>query len=193
MSAIWSGEPCISARARSSGRRRSRIGRSSSWIAPRRSDSTFWKSASRIRTRSTSRPFGLKPLNGHRRHDLRRVRPEPELERGRRRGQGRGARLSQALHRFRGRSRQPVRLRTDVLRSRRDAAPRQAGASRSSGIGRSGRCRLAAAYAKDRGIKLAIEPLNRFETDLINTVDQGLRLVDDIGRPMSGCCSTRSI
>ena len=30
-------------------------------------------------------------------------------------------------------------------------------------------------------IKLAIEPLNRFETDLVNTVGQGLRLIDDIG------------
>jgi D-psicose/D-tagatose/L-ribulose 3-epimerase len=41
--------------------------------------------------------------------------------------------------------------------------------------------RLAAEYAGDRGIKLAIEPLNRFETDLVNTVDQGLRLVEDTG------------
>jgi D-psicose/D-tagatose/L-ribulose 3-epimerase len=39
----------------------------------------------------------------------------------------------------------------------------------------------AAAYASERGVKLAIEPLNRFETDLVNTVDQGLRLIDDIG------------
>jgi D-psicose/D-tagatose/L-ribulose 3-epimerase len=49
-----------------------------------------------------------------------------------------------------------------------------------------GSLRLAAAYAKDRGIKLAIEPLNRFETDLINTVDQGLRLVGDIAAPNVG-------
>jgi D-psicose/D-tagatose/L-ribulose 3-epimerase len=49
-----------------------------------------------------------------------------------------------------------------------------------------GSLRVAAAYAKDRGIQLAIEPLNRFETDLINTVDQGLRLVDDIGAPNVG-------
>ena len=39
----------------------------------------------------------------------------------------------------------------------------------------------AAAYAAKRGVKLAIEPLNRFETDLVNTVDQGLRLVADVG------------
>jgi D-psicose/D-tagatose/L-ribulose 3-epimerase len=49
-----------------------------------------------------------------------------------------------------------------------------------------GSLRVAAAYAADLGIKLAIEPLNRFETDLINTVDQGLRLVDDIGAPNVG-------
>jgi D-psicose/D-tagatose/L-ribulose 3-epimerase len=39
---------------------------------------------------------------------------------------------------------------------------------------------VAAAYAAERSVKLAIEPLNRFETDLINTVDQGLRMVDEI-------------
>ena len=49
-----------------------------------------------------------------------------------------------------------------------------------------GSLRLAAAYANERGIKLAIEPLNRFETDLVNTVDQGLRLVDDIAAPNVG-------
>jgi D-psicose/D-tagatose/L-ribulose 3-epimerase len=49
-----------------------------------------------------------------------------------------------------------------------------------------GSLRAAAAYAQDRGVKLAIEPLNRFETDLVNTVDQGLRLVDDIGAPNLG-------
>jgi D-psicose/D-tagatose/L-ribulose 3-epimerase len=38
-----------------------------------------------------------------------------------------------------------------------------------------------AEYASRRGVKLAIEPLNRFETDLVNTVDQGLRLIGDIG------------
>ena len=39
----------------------------------------------------------------------------------------------------------------------------------------------AAAYANSHSVKLAIEPLNRFETDLVNTVDQGLRMVRDIG------------
>lgn len=39
----------------------------------------------------------------------------------------------------------------------------------------------AAAYAKDKGVRLAIEPLNRFETDFINTVEQGCELIDRIG------------
>jgi D-psicose/D-tagatose/L-ribulose 3-epimerase len=39
----------------------------------------------------------------------------------------------------------------------------------------------AASYAAERSIKLAIEPLNRFETDLVNTVDQGIKMVDDVG------------
>jgi D-psicose/D-tagatose/L-ribulose 3-epimerase len=39
----------------------------------------------------------------------------------------------------------------------------------------------AASYATERSVKLAIEPLNRFETDLVNTVDQGIKMVDDVG------------
>ena len=39
----------------------------------------------------------------------------------------------------------------------------------------------AAEYANSKGIKLAVEPLNRFETDLINTVDQGLQLIERVG------------
>ena len=39
----------------------------------------------------------------------------------------------------------------------------------------------AASYAVERSIKLAIEPLNQFETDLVNTVDQGMKMVDDVG------------
>lgn len=35
--------------------------------------------------------------------------------------------------------------------------------------------------AKDHGVKLAVEPLNRFETDLINTAEQCKRLLDEIG------------
>lgn len=41
--------------------------------------------------------------------------------------------------------------------------------------------KIVAAYAKEKGIRLAIEPLNRFETDFINTVDQALELIDRIG------------
>lgn len=37
-----------------------------------------------------------------------------------------------------------------------------------------------AVYAKSKGIKLAIEPLNRFETDYINTVSQAMVLLNDI-------------
>ena len=46
--------------------------------------------------------------------------------------------------------------------------------------------REAADYAKDKGVRLGIEPLNRFETDFINTVDQGLELIDRIGRDNVG-------
>jgi D-psicose/D-tagatose/L-ribulose 3-epimerase len=35
-------------------------------------------------------------------------------------------------------------------------------------------------YAGQRGVRLAIEPLNRFETDFINTVEQGLDLLGRI-------------
>ena len=46
--------------------------------------------------------------------------------------------------------------------------------------------RRAADYAAKRGVRLAIEPLNRFETDLINTVDQGIVLLDEIERENVG-------
>ncbi len=36
-------------------------------------------------------------------------------------------------------------------------------------------------YAVAKEIKLAIEPLNRFETDFINTCDQGLSLIEKVG------------
>jgi D-psicose/D-tagatose/L-ribulose 3-epimerase len=49
-----------------------------------------------------------------------------------------------------------------------------------------GNLRLAASYAAERSVKLAIEPLNRFETDLVNTVDQGVRLIEDIGADNAG-------
>ena len=46
--------------------------------------------------------------------------------------------------------------------------------------------KAAAAYAAERSVELAIEPLNRFETDLVNTVDQGLELLADIGAKNAG-------
>jgi D-psicose/D-tagatose/L-ribulose 3-epimerase len=41
--------------------------------------------------------------------------------------------------------------------------------------------REAGEYAGERGVSLAIEPLNRFETDLVNTVAQGVELCERIG------------
>jgi D-psicose/D-tagatose/L-ribulose 3-epimerase len=42
------------------------------------------------------------------------------------------------------------------------------------------------AYAADAGVRLGIEPLNRFETSVINTVDQALQIVDRVGSPALG-------
>lgn len=36
-------------------------------------------------------------------------------------------------------------------------------------------------YAQSAGVTLAIEPLNRYETDFINTAAQGLKLIEDVG------------
>jgi D-psicose/D-tagatose/L-ribulose 3-epimerase len=38
-----------------------------------------------------------------------------------------------------------------------------------------------ALYADQKGIKLALEPLNRFETDMINVVSQGLKFCEETG------------
>jgi D-psicose/D-tagatose/L-ribulose 3-epimerase len=38
-------------------------------------------------------------------------------------------------------------------------------------------------YAEKRGKVLAMEPLNRFETDFINTCDQALKMVKAVGSP----------
>jgi D-psicose/D-tagatose/L-ribulose 3-epimerase len=40
-----------------------------------------------------------------------------------------------------------------------------------------------AKYAEGKGITIAMEPLNRFETDFINTSDQALRMVNDVASP----------
>ena len=37
--------------------------------------------------------------------------------------------------------------------------------------------------AEDKGIKICMEPLNRFETDFINTCEQALNLAADVGSP----------
>jgi D-psicose/D-tagatose/L-ribulose 3-epimerase len=39
------------------------------------------------------------------------------------------------------------------------------------------------AYAQKRGRQICLEPLNRFETDFINTCDQALRMIADVGNP----------
>jgi D-psicose/D-tagatose/L-ribulose 3-epimerase len=41
-------------------------------------------------------------------------------------------------------------------------------------------------YGEARGIKLAFEPLNRFETDMINVVSQGEKFISDVGRKNVG-------
>jgi len=46
--------------------------------------------------------------------------------------------------------------------------------------------RALADHAEARGVVLAIEPLNRFETDFLNTVEQGLALVREIESPAAG-------
>jgi D-psicose/D-tagatose/L-ribulose 3-epimerase len=38
-----------------------------------------------------------------------------------------------------------------------------------------------AKYAESKGVNLCIEPLNRFETDFLNTCDQGLKLIKAVG------------
>jgi len=38
-----------------------------------------------------------------------------------------------------------------------------------------------AKYAEKKGVQICIEPLNRFETDFLNTCDQALKLVKDLG------------
>ena len=43
--------------------------------------------------------------------------------------------------------------------------------------------RIACEMAYDKGLALALEPLNRFESDLINTAEDVVKLVTDIGHP----------
>jgi D-psicose/D-tagatose/L-ribulose 3-epimerase len=46
--------------------------------------------------------------------------------------------------------------------------------------------RAVADHAADRGLLLAIEPLNRFETHFLNTAASGRRLVDEVAHPAVG-------
>lgn len=39
-------------------------------------------------------------------------------------------------------------------------------------------------YAESKGRQVCMEPLNRFETDFINTCDQALRMIKDVGSPV---------
>jgi D-psicose/D-tagatose/L-ribulose 3-epimerase len=41
-------------------------------------------------------------------------------------------------------------------------------------------------YALEHGVKLALEPLNRYETSLINTAEQGLEVVEAVDSPALG-------
>ena len=43
--------------------------------------------------------------------------------------------------------------------------------------------RIACDMAAERGKFIAIEPLNRFESDLVNTSSDAVRMIDDIGHP----------
>jgi len=49
-----------------------------------------------------------------------------------------------------------------------------------------GRLRVLGDYAAERGVALGLEPLNRFETSFLNTVQQALELVNRIDHPAVG-------
>lgn len=44
----------------------------------------------------------------------------------------------------------------------------------------------AADAAKEAGVQLALEPLNRFETDIVSTVSQGIEVIDHVDSPALG-------
>lgn len=39
------------------------------------------------------------------------------------------------------------------------------------------------AYAAEHGKQVCVEPINRFESDFLNTMEQGLKLIEDVGSP----------
>jgi D-psicose/D-tagatose/L-ribulose 3-epimerase len=43
--------------------------------------------------------------------------------------------------------------------------------------------KVLARHAEAKGVTLCIEPLNRFETDFLNTCEQGLKLIAAVGSP----------
>ena len=43
--------------------------------------------------------------------------------------------------------------------------------------------KMLAAYAEKKGVQICVEPLNRFETDFLNTCEKGLRLIKAVGSP----------
>ena len=43
--------------------------------------------------------------------------------------------------------------------------------------------KMLAAYAEKKGVQICVEPLNRFETDFLNTCDKGLQLIKAVGSP----------
>jgi sugar phosphate isomerase/epimerase len=59
-------------------------------------------------------------------------------------------------------------------------------------VGPNGRARLvdilrqAAEVAAAAGVRLALEPLNRYEADLVNTAEEGLAFVETVGHPALG-------
>jgi D-psicose/D-tagatose/L-ribulose 3-epimerase len=48
------------------------------------------------------------------------------------------------------------------------------------------RLRPIAEFAGERGVRLAVEPLNRYETSLVNTVEQALALIEALDHPVGG-------
>jgi sugar phosphate isomerase/epimerase len=46
--------------------------------------------------------------------------------------------------------------------------------------------RTAAAKAEERGLRLVLEPLNRYESDIVNNASQGLALIEEVGHSHLG-------
>lgn len=51
-----------------------------------------------------------------------------------------------------------------------------------------GNLRTVCDRAAAKGLEIALEPLNRFESDLVNNVDDVLRLIEDINHPAAKIC-----